>query len=64
MQAHQPLSQRLGVVAHGIERRRADGDMAVPDMESIEALQRRLRTIANSFGNRSGLELLDFSLAM
>ena len=37
MQAHQPLRQRLGVVAHGVERCGADGDMAVLDVEAIDA---------------------------
>jgi len=40
MQAHQPLSQRLGVVAHGMERRGADADMAVPDMKAGQPILR------------------------
>jgi hypothetical protein len=36
-QAHQPLGQRLGIVAHGVYRSGADRNMAVPDVEAVEA---------------------------
>lgn len=55
MQAHQPLRQRLRVVSHGIERRGADGNMAAPDVEAIEARQRSDGTAPD--GVRDGCSL-------
>lgn len=51
MQAHQPLRQRLCVVAHGMEGCGADADVAIPNMGSLKT--RRGVGTAASDGDRN-----------
>lgn len=49
MQTHQPLRQRLGIVAHRVNRGCANGDVAISDVEAVKSRERARGVVADGF---------------
>lgn len=65
LQADQALRQCFGIVAHCIERRGANADMAIPDVEPLSSQQvADSTTISDSAGESCRLELEEFDIPM
>jgi len=65
VQADQAQRQCFGLMAHCIERRGADADMSIPDVESIQSQQvADGTTISDSAGESCRLELEELDIPM
>lgn len=64
MQTNKPLRQRLGIVAHGVYRSGTDRDMAVPDVEAVEAWERADSAVTDGSRNGGRLKLCDLVAAI
>lgn len=65
LQADQALRQYFGLVAHCIQRRGTDADVAIPDVETVSSQQVADRTtISDSAGESCRLELEELDIPM